>query len=666
VCSVCIEAFRLLTDLPQAGAAGAGRAGRGLPAGAAAAWADAARALGAHTIGAYQHLMQRVDPKQIDALFEPPPPRRRPPPAARRRGLAPRSASTTSPRSTCASPDRGRRAVEGSTKLLRLTLDAGEGRTRNVFSGIASAYKPEHLAGKLTVLVANLAPRKMKFGVSEGMVLAASHADEKASPGIFVLEPWPGACRACACAEISTMLAGVLLMLHGGFLKLGALVRYVPVSIVIGFTNGIAVLIALSQVKDALGLPSPRCRATFFADAGVLAGASAAPSTLRPGHGGGLPGRAVALARLFMRCTTAPLAPGRWQEPCARRTPAGAPVVALVLADAVAQRHRARAAGGDHRHALRRHSAGPARHRTARPCLGHGAQLLHAHADHRAAGRHRVAAVRARGRQLAPTCRKHDPNQELMAQGVANIVAPLFGGMPATGTIARTVTNVRSRRHHAGGGHGARRHAAAVMLVAAPLACTCRWRCWPASCCSWPGTWASGTSSCACAAFQQPYRAILLGTFVLTVVFDLTVAVEVGLVLACVLFMRRMGALFRADPLPLDAEAPSTRLGWSLHGALFFGAAAKIDPLVQAIEAAPHGVQVKLDMRHLFALDTTGLDGLEQILKAVAQRGGHLTVHDPQEQARSLMERSGFIAKLAEQGPPTAPGSGQEPLSGAA
>jgi len=83
--------------------------------------------------------------------------------------------------------------VEGSTKLLRLTLDAGEGRMRNVFSGIASAYKPEDLQGKLTVLVANLAPRKMKFGISEGMVLAASHADEKKQPGIYVLEPWPGA-----------------------------------------------------------------------------------------------------------------------------------------------------------------------------------------------------------------------------------------------------------------------------------------------------------------------------------------------------------------------------------------------------------------------------------------------------------------------------------------
>jgi methionyl-tRNA synthetase len=83
--------------------------------------------------------------------------------------------------------------VEGSDKLLRLTLDVGEGRMRNVFSGIKSAYRPEDLKGKLTVLVANLAPRKMKFGVSEGMVLAASAADEKANPGLYVLEPWPGA-----------------------------------------------------------------------------------------------------------------------------------------------------------------------------------------------------------------------------------------------------------------------------------------------------------------------------------------------------------------------------------------------------------------------------------------------------------------------------------------
>lgn len=83
--------------------------------------------------------------------------------------------------------------VDGSDKLLRLTLDVGEGRLRNVFSGIKSSYQPEELIGKLTVMVANLAPRKMKFGISEGMVLAASAADEKSDPGIYILNPWPGA-----------------------------------------------------------------------------------------------------------------------------------------------------------------------------------------------------------------------------------------------------------------------------------------------------------------------------------------------------------------------------------------------------------------------------------------------------------------------------------------
>jgi methionyl-tRNA synthetase len=194
VCTACIEAFRLLTlQLKPV-----------LPALAAQVetflnvtpftFAQAQTLLGAgHTIQTYQHLMQRVDVKQLDALFEAPEPVT---PALVPGGedIAP----------TISIDDFAKidlriaqivncEPVEGSVKLLRLTLDVGEGKTRNVFSGIASMYQPQDLIGKLTVLVANLAPRKMKFGVSEGMVLAASHADEKATPGIYVLQPWPGA-----------------------------------------------------------------------------------------------------------------------------------------------------------------------------------------------------------------------------------------------------------------------------------------------------------------------------------------------------------------------------------------------------------------------------------------------------------------------------------------
>jgi methionyl-tRNA synthetase len=194
VCTTCIEAFRLLSlQLKPV-----------LPALAAQVEAflnvtpftfdQAQSLLGAgHTINAYQHLMQRVTPEQLEALFEPP--------AVVEEKLIP-GGEEIAP--TISIDDFAKvdlriaqivncEPVEGSIKLLRLTLDVGEGRMRNVFSGIASMYKPEDLIGKLTVMVANLAPRKMKFGVSEGMVLAASHADDKTDAGIYVLHPWPGA-----------------------------------------------------------------------------------------------------------------------------------------------------------------------------------------------------------------------------------------------------------------------------------------------------------------------------------------------------------------------------------------------------------------------------------------------------------------------------------------
>lgn len=191
VCSVCIEAFRVLTIylkpvLPALAAQVEGFLKVG-----PLDFADAARSLGGHTIGEYRHLMQRVDPALLDKLFEPPV-IEIPPPGGE--ALADEiKVDDFAKIDLRIAKIVACEHVEGSDKLLRLTLDVGEGRHRNVFSGIKSAYKPEDLVGKLTVMVANLAPRKMKFGVSEGMVLAASHADEKSHPGLYVLEPWPGA-----------------------------------------------------------------------------------------------------------------------------------------------------------------------------------------------------------------------------------------------------------------------------------------------------------------------------------------------------------------------------------------------------------------------------------------------------------------------------------------
>lgn len=219
VCSVLINCFTVLTRylapvLPSLAHAVEGFTGANLR-----EWN-----LVQHDVAAiqpYQHLMQRVTPEQLDALFE----QKEAPAPVDIAQAAPKKVAKSVPAAVPADPNApggealaptisiddfakidlriakivNCEAVEGSTKLLRLTLDVGEKNaegqptTRNVFSGIASMYKPEELVGQLTVLVANLAPRKMKFGMSEGMVMAASHADEGTNPGIYILNPWPGA-----------------------------------------------------------------------------------------------------------------------------------------------------------------------------------------------------------------------------------------------------------------------------------------------------------------------------------------------------------------------------------------------------------------------------------------------------------------------------------------
>ena len=226
VCTTCLQAFRLLSlYLKPVLPALAARVEQFLQV-PALTFADAAVALPAgHTIGIYEHLMQRVDIKQIEALFEPKDgaaQENQAQAAPKKAAKASKEPAKTAPAADPNAPGGEAVAptigiddfakvdlriakivqcerVEGSTKLLRLTLDvgetdeAGQPKTRNVFSGIASMYAPEQLVGQLTVVVANLAPRKMKFGLSEGMVLAASHADEATNPGIFILNPWPGA-----------------------------------------------------------------------------------------------------------------------------------------------------------------------------------------------------------------------------------------------------------------------------------------------------------------------------------------------------------------------------------------------------------------------------------------------------------------------------------------
>jgi SulP family sulfate permease len=441
---------------------------------------------------------------------------------------------------------------------------------------------------------------------------------------------------------ISTASAGVLLFLLGLF-KLGALVRFVPVSVVIGFTNGIAVLIALSQLRDLLGLQVEKMPASFFGQMHTLAthAPSWNPWALLLGVlcvlGLFIWPRLWASDSRFRRRIEALEVPGALRA--TSRIPG--PVIALITLSllAWAMQWPVETIGtrfGGIPQGLPAFVLPEFSWETVRllvtptltiALLGAVESLLCA----------RVAD------QLSDTP-KHDPNQELMAQGVANAVVPFVGGMPVTGTIARTVTNIRAGATSpiAGIVHSAT--LALVVLVAAPLAfhiplavlagvlLFVAWN---------MGEWREFARL---KRFSNHYRLMLLSTFAVTIVFDLTVAVELGLVLAVVLFVRRQQDIFRVEPLAV-AEGHQT---WRLYGSLFFGAVTKIDPLIDAVQAAPGPLHLVLDAQLMVSLDTTGLDALEQLHKALLRQGGRLEITGLQAQPASLMQRSGFAGRLAE------------------
>ena len=199
VCSICLEAFRILTVYLSPVLPTVAEKAYAFLNIASQMWTDVATPLSSvNAINAYKHMLTRVEPTHVDKLLE-----------ANKQSLQATDSAVVAAEiepiaDTITIDDFVKvdlriakilecKAVEGSSKLLQLTLDAGEGKTRNVFSGIASMYQPEDLVGKLTVLVANLAPRKMKFGISEGMVLAASAKDGSDNKGIYILEPIAGA-----------------------------------------------------------------------------------------------------------------------------------------------------------------------------------------------------------------------------------------------------------------------------------------------------------------------------------------------------------------------------------------------------------------------------------------------------------------------------------------
>ncbi|WP_300553118.1 SulP family inorganic anion transporter [Limnohabitans sp. Rim8] len=514
----------------------------------------------------------------------------------------------------------------------KLALDAGAGVTVGIVAlplamafAIASGLKPE--AGLWTAIIAG-------FLIS---ALGGTSVQIGGPAGAFIVIVY-GIVERYGLANllISTVSAGVLLFLLG-WLRLGSWVRYVPVSVVIGFTNGIAVLIGLSQLRDAMGLQVEKMPADFFSQIGTLSGAIGSFNPFAFGLamvcvlGLFLWPRLWAVDSQFRRQLDS--IQGISALKATSRVPA--PVIALVSltllawalnlpVDTIGSRF------GGIPQGLPVLEWPAFSWETAKllvvptltiALLGAIESLLCA----------RVAD------QLSDTP-KHDPNQEFMAQGIANAVVPFFGGMPATGTIARTVTNIRSGAVSpiAGIVHAAT--LAAVVLLAAPLAMhiplavlagVLLFVAWNM------GEWREFARL---KQFSNHYRLMMVSTFVMTIVFDLTVALELGLVLAFVLFVRRQSHLFSAD---IDSQT-ETSVQARLFGALFFGAVAKLDPLQRLADTATPGLVMRLDARQLISLDTTGLDALEQLQRSLGKRQGRLVLHGLNAQPRSLLERSGF------------------------
>ncbi|RZI73115.1 MAG: STAS domain-containing protein [Variovorax sp.] len=535
----------------------------------------------------------------------------------------------------------------------RFFKDLGAGVTVGIVAlplamafAIASGLKPE--AGIWTAIIAG-------FLIS---ALGGSAVQIGGPAGAFIVIVY-GIVERYGLANllIATACAGLLLLLFGLF-KLGTLVRYVPVSIVIGFTNGIAVLILLSQLKDLLGLSIAKMPADVFSQLHTMAlrldtfnpwalglgltcllGLFVWPQLLRIdsklGH---------AVHRVAGR-VTATRAVQR-----GARTPG--PIVALVTLTLAAWAFElpvetigTRFGGipeGVPAFALPAFSWETVKQLVTPTLtialLGAIESLLCARVADQLSGQPR-----------------HDPNQELMAQGVANLVVPFFGGMPATGTIARTVTNIRSGGTSPIAGIVHALTLAVIVLLAAPLAyhvplavlagilVFVGWN---------MGEWREFTPG-QLRHFSRHYRLLMLGTFFLTVVFDLTVAVQVGIVLACALFIRRMSGIFTVELVSLQPPV----LTYKLYGALFFGAAAKLDEAVSAVERAPRGMTVVLDAMHLISVDATGIDALRQLHKAVLARDGVLRIESLQPQPREVIERSGFADEMATGTPAGSPGA---------
>lgn len=424
-----------------------------------------------------------------------------------------------------------------------------------------------------------------------------------------------------------TMLAGILLFIMGAT-GLGAAVKFIPRPVVLGFTNGIAVLIASTQIKDFFGLQADKVPGDFIGRMRALS---------------------VAWRTLSWESTTVSIAALIIILFCARyikRVPGY--IVALLIGTAavvflkldvetIGTRFGGIPSGLPHlavpsfRPELILHLMGPA---MTVAMLGAIESLMSA-----------VVADRMSGD-------KHNPNVELMGQGVANLVSPMFGGLPATGAIARTATNIRSgaRTPVAGIIHAAT--LAGILLFAAPLAKFVPLAVLAAILIVVSYNMGEWGETVKLMRLTKSDIAVWLVTFLLTVMADLTVAVQFGMILAALLFIRKVAVTTTVSAVTEEyvkagrqhilqgKEIPDYVRVFRIHGPFLFGATEKLQSILEELDTMPPVVILRL--RNMTAVDATGLHEIENVAAKLHESGRTLILCGAREQPAAVMEHADF------------------------
>ena len=424
-----------------------------------------------------------------------------------------------------------------------------------------------------------------------------------------------------------TMMAGVLLFIMGAT-GLGAAVKYIPRPVVLGFTNGIAVLIASTQLKDFFGLRIEHVPGDFYGRMKAIVDNFSTISWEATALG------VLSIAIILLTSRFIPRIPGYIVALVSLTIVV---VLLKVPVETIGTRFGGIPSGPPHLHIPQFHWSMV--HGLISPAitvamLGAIESLMSA-----------VVADRMTGD-------KHNPNVELIGQGVANIVSPMFGGLPATGAIARTATNVRSGARTPVAGMIHSLTLLMILLFAAPLASHV------------PlvvlagilmvvsynmGEWAETGKILR---LSKSDISVWLATFALTVFADLTVAVEFGMILAALLFIRKVTATTTVSEVTddyveagrahilQDKDIPDYARVFRIHGPFLFGATDKLDMVLQQLEDLPPVVIVRL--RNMTAIDATGLKVLEDLADKLHNSGRALIFCGALPQPRRLMAQAGF------------------------